>query len=73
MRVRQAHCTVAPSHVSAGRPWSRIPKRPAMRCAGRRVVGAGIEGEVEDFLLLAAEQGQNAVRGQPAKGSLNSK
>ena len=30
-----------------------------------RVVGPGFQGEVEDLLLLAAEQGQHAVRGQP--------
>ena len=33
----------------------------------RRVVGPGVEGEVEDLLLLAAEQGQDAVRGQPGE------
>ena len=68
MRVRQAHCTVAPSHVSAGRPWSRIPKRAAMRSQASASVRPGIEGEVEDFLFLAAEQGQDAVRGQPGEG-----
>ena len=30
-----------------------------------RVAGPGVEGEVEDLLLLAAEQRQDAVRGQP--------
>ena len=30
-----------------------------------RVLGPGLQGEVEDLLLLAAEQGQHAVRGQP--------
>ena len=30
-----------------------------------RVVGPGVEGEVEDLLLLAAEQRQDAVRRQP--------
>ena len=65
MRVRQAQCTVACSHWSAGRPWSRMPNRSAMRCLVLRVVGAGLQGEVEDLLLLAAEQGQDAVRGQP--------
>ena len=29
------------------------------------VVGPRVQGEVEDLLLLAAEQGQDAVRGQP--------
>src|ERR1700735_2016532 len=47
MRVRQAQCTVAPSHGSAGRPSARRAERP---------------------LLLAAEQGQDAVRGQPGEG-----
>ena len=30
-----------------------------------RVLGPGLQGEVEDLLLLPAEQGQHAVRGQP--------
>ena len=33
MRVRQAQCTVAPSHGSAARPWSLRPNRPAIRAS----------------------------------------
>ena len=65
MRVRQAQCTVAASHGSAGLPWSLTPKRSAMRASFSAVVGPRVEGEVEDLLLLAAEQRQDAVRGQP--------
>ena len=53
------------SHWSAGRLSSRMPNRSAMRCLELRVLGPGLQGEVEDLLLLAAEQGQDAVRGQP--------
>ena len=33
-----------------------------------RLVGVGLEGEVEDLLLLTAEHGQHPVRGQPGVG-----
>ena len=47
-----------------------VAQAEALRNGGLdgRVVGAGVEREVEDLLLLAAEQGQDAVRGQPGEG-----
>jgi hypothetical protein len=69
--IRQVQRTVSASHLSAGRPWSTMPKRRAMRASqGLGVPRSGpSEFAVEDqrqlqqALVAAAEERQGAMRG----------
>ena len=70
--MRQAQRTRSPSHLSPGRPRSAMPnaRRDGALIAAKSPCDGGVGGafrlqrEIENLLLLAAEQRQNAVRRQ---------
>ena len=73
MRVRQAQCTVAASHGSAGLPWSLTPKRSAMRASfsASSAPGSRVRSRISSF--SPRNSARIRCEGSRENGSLNSK